>query len=114
MGVAEKGRRKITVLGKRYVQYIELDDDSPFYILNIVSEDKELIISCPIKTDAHYIVSKGNMFQNQRTKGIWNRYLLPFNVPDIITPKFVSDVILWATQSGKAKETKWNGKDVPV
>ena len=79
-----------------------------------VSEDKALIISCPLKTNTLYIISKGNMFQNKRTNGIWNRYLLPFNVPEIITPKFVSDVILWATQNDKAKETKWDGKSVPV
>lgn len=114
MGVAEKGRRKFTVSDKRYVWYVELENDSPFHILNIMSEDKALILSCPVKTDTQYIISKGNMFQNKRTKGIWNRYLLPFHVPDIITPKFVSDVILWATQSEKAKEIKWNGKDVPV
>lgn len=115
MGIAKKGRRKITVSDKRYVWYVELDNDSPFHILNIVSEDKALIISCPLKTETQYIISKGNMFQNKRTDGIWHRYLLPFNVPDIITPKFVSDVILLATQSEKNnKETKWNEKDVPV
>lgn len=114
MGVAGKGRRRITVLDKRYVWYVELDYDSSFHILNIVSEDKAFIISCPVKTDTPYIISKGNMFQNKRTKGIWNRYLLPFNVPEIITPRFVSDVILWSTQSKYAKEIKWNGKDVSV
>ena len=114
MGVAKKSRRKIAVSDKRYVWWVELDYDSPYHILNIVSEDKALIISCPVKTDIPYIISKGNMFQNIRTNGIWNRYLLPFNVPEIITPKFVSDVILWATQSEKAKETKWDGKGIPI
>lgn len=114
MGVAQKGRRKITVSDKNYIWYIELDYDTPYYVLNIVSFDKALIISCPLKTKTSYIISKGNMFQNKKTNGIWNRYLLPFNVPEIITPKFVSNIIFWATQSEKAKEIKWNGNDIPV
>ncbi|MBR1528601.1 MAG: hypothetical protein IJ642_04775 [Oscillospiraceae bacterium] len=114
MGAAKKGRRKITVSDKNYIWYIKLDDDTPYYILNIVSFDKALIISCPLKTKTPYVISKGNRFQNKETNGLWNRYLLPFHIPEIITPKFVSNLIFWATQSEKAKETKWNGKDVPV
>lgn len=111
MGVAKKGRRKITVFNKSYVWYVEADY---YIILNIVSDDKTLIISCPLKTETAYIISKGNMFQNKKTNGIWSRYLLPFNVPEIITPKFVSDIIFFATHSDKAEEIKWNGNDVPV
>lgn len=114
MGVAKKSRRKIIVSDKSYVWYVELDQDSPYHILNIISDDKEFIVACPLKTEIPYIINKGSIFQNKKTKGAWNRYLLPFNIPQIITPKFVSDVILWATQSGKAKEIKWDGKDVPV
>jgi len=114
MGIARKGRRKIIVSNKCYVWYVETDYDSPYYILNIVSNDKLLIISCPLKTETAYIISKGNMFQNKKTNGIWNRYLLPFNVPEIITPKFVSDIIFFATHSDKAEEIKWNGNDVSV
>ena len=113
MGAAKKGRRKITVSDKNYIWYVALDDDTPYYIL-IVSFDKALMISCPLKTKTPYIISKGTMFQNKKTNGIWNRYLLPFPVPEIITPKFVSNIIFWATQSETAKETKWNGNDVPV
>ena len=114
MGTAKKGRRKIIVFNKSYVWYVKLDYDSPYHILNIVSEDKALIISCPLKTKITYIISKGNIFQNKKTNGIWNRYLLPFNVPEIITPKLVSDIIFFATHSDKAEEIKWNGNDVPV
>lgn len=32
----------------------------------------------------------------------------------MITPKFVTDVILWATKGEGAKETKWNEKDIPI
>ena len=114
MGVAKKGRRKITVFDKKYIWYVELDYDSPYHILNIISEDKTLIISCPLETESPYIISKGNMFQDRKSNEAWNRYLLPFKVPEIITPKFVSNVILWATQGEKAKEVKWNGKNVPI
>ncbi|MDE7098993.1 MAG: hypothetical protein K2O60_07575 [Ruminococcus sp.] len=114
MGISKKGRRKITVFNKSYVWYVEADCDSLYYILNIVSEDKALIISGPLKTETAYIISKGNMFQNKKTNGIWNRYLLPFKVPEIITPKFVSDIIFFATHGAKADEIKWNGNDVPV
>ena len=114
MGVAKKGRRKITVANKSYIWYIALDPDTPYYVLNISSFDKALIISCPIKTKTSYIISKGYIFQNKKTNGKWNRYLLPFDVPETITPKFVSDIIFLATQTEKTKEIKWNGTDVPV
>lgn len=114
MGAAKKGRRKITVSDKDYVWYICMDKESPYHILNIVSDDKALIISCPLKTETSYIISKGNVFQNKKTDGRWNRYLLPFDMPEIITPKFVSDIIFWAIQDGEAKEIKWNKDNVPV
>lgn len=114
MGVLKKGRRKIIVNEKSYLWYVELDYDSPYYILNVISEDKVLIISCPLKMSTPYIISKGNIFQNKKTNGIWNRYLLPFNVPDIITPKFVSELILWVSQGNDAKEVEWNGKDIII
>ena len=114
MGTAAKGRRKIIVAGKMYRWDVSLDCDSPFHILNIVSEDKTMILSCPLKTEIPYIISKGKIFQKHKTNGGWNRYLLPFYVPETITPKFVSDVILWSTQSEKAAETKWDGQGIPV
>lgn len=114
MGVKTKGKRKIIVADKTYRWNVILDNDSPCHILNIISEDKSTILSCPLKTETPYIISKGNVFQNHKTNGLWNRYLLPFHIPEIITPKFVSTVILWATQGPKAIETKWNGKDIPV
>lgn len=112
MGVRKKGRRKIICDDKRYIWYVEMDCDSPYNILNIVSEDKTLIIACPLKMETPYIISKGNMFQNQIMNGLWTRYLLPFKVPQIITPKFVSELILWGTQGENAVEVKWNGENI--
>lgn len=114
MGVSGKGRRTITVSGQEYFWYIKADDESAYFLLHIVSPDKALILTCPLNTKTPYVISKGNIFQKQQTNGIWNRYLLPFPVPDIITPKFVSALIIWATQCENAAGIKWNGTDVPV
>ena len=114
MVVKAKGRRRIVVKDKNYVWYVKIDCDSPYYILNVISEDKLLIVSCPIGTRTNYIISKGSIFQNRDTNGQWNRYLLPFSVPNTITSKFVADVIYWSIQGDNAEKIEWNGKGVPV
>lgn len=114
MGVGKRSRRKICVENKKYVWYVSKDCDSPYDILNIISEDKSLIVSCPLKTETAYLISKGLTFQNQETSGVWNRYLLPFLIPEIITPVFVAKIISWATKDANATLIEWNGIDVPV
>lgn len=98
MSVAVKGRRQIIVGNQKYIWYVALDDDSPYHFLNIVSDDKCLILSCPLKTETEYVISKGRVFQTKATNGVWDRYLLPFKTPDVITPAFVERLIVWATQ----------------
>jgi hypothetical protein len=114
MGVSTKGKRKIIVENKEYFWHIGLDYDSPYHILNIFSKDKSLLVSCPLKTETSYLINKGLFFQNQKTNGIWNRYLLPFSVPDIITPAFVSKIVMYTTNGTNAKIVKYNGKDIPI
>lgn len=114
MAVSKKGRRKITVCEKEYIWYIEMDSDSPYHILNIISDDKQLILSCPLNTKTPYIISKGKIFQTTKTNGNWNRYLLPFCIPESITPAFVARVISWATEDNKAQTVEWDGNDIPV
>ena len=114
MGINKKGKRRICVANKEYVWCVNEDYDSPYYILNICSEDKSLILSCPLKTETAYLISKGSVFQNQKTNGVWNRYLLPFPVPEMITPNFVAEIISWAANCTNAVLTEWNGEDVPV
>ena len=114
MSVRKKGRRKIIVNKESYVWYIKLDDESPFHILNIISEDKKLIISCPLKTNTSYVISKGLVFQGKQTDGCWIRYLLPICIPEIITPQFISEVILWATQGERAVKIVWDMNNFPV
>ena len=65
MGIRKKGRRKIVCSDKLYIWYVDLDYDSPEYLLNIVAEDKSLILTCPLNEEYPYIVSKGKVFQNQ-------------------------------------------------
>lgn len=114
MSIRKKGRRKILCNNEAYIWYVELDYDSPFYILNIVSEDKSLIITCPLNTKTTYIISKGNRFQSNETNGHWNRYSLPFTVPEIITPKFVSELIKWSEHGSNAVRIQWDGDSIPI
>ena len=55
MGVRKKGRRKITVDDKVYIWYVSPDDESDYYLLNIVSEDKSYVLTCPLKTEVSYL-----------------------------------------------------------
>lgn len=112
MSIRTKGRRRIIVDGQTYIWYIALDDDSPYNILHIASDDKYYILGCPLKTEKEYVISKGRSFQTFGTNGRWNRYLLPFHIPESITPKFVEQLIIWATHGTDAVTV--SGSDVPV
>lgn len=116
MSIRSKGRRRIIVDEKTYFWYVALDDESPYNILNIVSNDKYLILSCPLQTKTEYVISKGRIFQGKETKEGWSRYLLPFHIPKSITPKFVEQLIVWSTQNTDAIKIKWNGNEhgIPV
>ena len=112
MSVCTKGRRKIKVGEKDYIWYVNLDYDTPYKVLNIISEDKCLILSCPLQTKIEYVISKGRIFKTKETNGCWNRYLLPFHIPHIITPQFVEQLVDWSTQNTEA--VKINDIQVPV
>ena len=114
MSIRTKGRRKIIVNDQSYFWYVAPDDDSPYNVLHIVSDDKYLILSCPLRTKTAYVISKGRIFQTKETDGTWNRYTLPFEIPDMITPKFVEKLIVWSTQNSDAIPIQWNGHDVPL
>ena len=114
MSIRTKGRRRIIVGGQTYIWYVAPDDDSPYNVLNIVSDDKYLILSCPLGTKTAYVISKGRIFQTKETNGSWNRYLLQLDIPDSITPEFVARIIAWSTQSTDAVSISRNGNDVPV
>lgn len=114
MGVSKKGRRQITYKDREYVWYVEEDGDYPCYCLNIVSDDKHLIISLPLGLDEKYVISKGKRFQNNKTSGCWERFEYPFELPEIITPKIVADIIDWAEYDIEAVKIDFNGKIFPI
>lgn len=114
MGVRKKGKRKIIYDNNTYIWYVALDHDSPDYILNIMSQDKQFIIACALTKKSPYIISKGSRFQKNRMDGRWHRYRLPFDIPEIITPKFVSKLIEWTVKGEEAVEIEWNGEDVSI
>ena len=115
MGVRKTGRRKITVDEKEYIWYVALDDESDHYLLNIVSEDKSCVLACPLKTETPYLISKGRLFKTEKSDGIWKRYRLPFDIPEIITPAFAAKVISWAANEGEAVPLqRKDGESFPV
>lgn len=118
--VRAKGRRKISVLGGNYVWYVisgEYDCDywervssnnwgTPF--LHIISEDKRLILTIPLNAPTPYAVSKGREFQGKPTSGCWERYIMPFELPESVTPRFVAEIIDWAVSGDGAVKTEYN------
>ena len=113
MAVRSKNRRKIVCDGQVYFWYIRLDEDyCDKMLLHIISEDKKLILSCPLEVDRPYVISKGVCFQNRVSDGCWKRYLIPVEPPSVVTPKYVAELISWATQGCHAEEVKYNGIDI--
>lgn len=114
LGVSKKGRRKLTYNEKQYVWYVQEDNDSPYYCLNIISDDKQLILTLPLGSDIKYVISKGKRFQTNKSNGCWERYVFPLELPEIITPKIVADVINWAEYGNEAVVLEYDGKEFPV
>ncbi len=109
MSICKKGRRKIVCGDKHYIWYVSLGDDSPYYVLSVASDDKRLIISCPLGMNIPYIiVHGGKYFQGEKVDGFWHRRLIPFAVPEIITPGFVAKLIDWAEHAEPTEEIKWD------
>lgn len=120
MAVAKKHRRKIVCGGETYIWYVlngdrdywervSLNDwETPF--LHIVSEDKALILTIPLNAPTPYAVSKGRRFQGKPTSGFWERYLLSFAIPHVITPKIVAKIISWAVDGKNAVKTEYSTK----
>lgn len=118
--VRTRGRRKIAVQGRNYVWYVvggDCDQDywervssnnwgTPF--LHIISEDKYIILTIPLNAPTPYAVSKGREFQGKPTSGCWERYIMPFELPESVTPRFVAEIIDWAVSGDGAVRTEYN------
>ncbi len=113
LAVSTKKRRIVHVNEKQYIWYVSQDVDSCYMLLNILSEGKELVLSIPIGTQIAYIISKGRTFQGVQS-GKWERYKLFSEVPNSITPQFVSECIKWAVDGRNAEMISWNGDSVPI
>ena len=112
--LSTKGRRKIEVDGRMFVWHVAEDFDSPYKVLQVASEDKHLIIAVPLQTPEAYVISKGSVFQGNPTSGSWERYALPFAVPDAITPRFVTELIKWSTAGKDAEAVNRDQDKYPV
>ena len=114
VSVSIKNKRTIIVDDRTFVWYIAEDDESDHLILNIISNDKKIICSVPMDTPTAYLISKGNELQGKKTSGTWERYRLPFVIPKIITPGFVSEVIQWIMNGDGMEQISWNQEKYPV
>lgn len=112
--LSTKGKRKIEVDGRLFVWHVAEDFDSPYKILQVASDDKSMIIAVPLQMPVAYVISKGSVFQGNPTSGRWERYALPFAIPDAITPKFVTELIKWATEGKDAETVDWEQNKYPV
>lgn len=102
MGVRSKGKRKLEHSGRLYYWYVQSDaEDFGRINLNIVSEDKKLIISYQVGqsnyTQTPHIVVKGFEFgglESYARQG-WVRVQTPIWDDRIITPSLVKTIIEW-------------------
>lgn len=118
--VRTKKRRRIVCGGGNYVWYILTGDrdywqrvysndwETPF--LHIISEDKRLILTLPLNAPKPYAVSKGREFQGKPASGCWERYPLPFEFPESVTPRFGAKVIEWAVGGDNSVKVEYGAE----
>ena len=108
MGVSGKGRRKLQYKGTKFLWWVAPDeDDCDKIYLNIVSEDKSIILSYNVGDGGCFVVtSKGRVFQGHKTSGNWEAYGIPFKEPlMIVTPGDVERFVEWAVDGRGAVPT---------
>ena len=98
MSVSKKGRRSIEYKNQTFVWWVgKNEDDADKIWLNIISDDKKIVLAYRVGEGDFHIVSKGCLFQGKKTSGCWERYSYPMKEPPmVITPKFVYGLIAWA------------------
>lgn len=105
MSVSTKNKRKLVYKDVAYYWCVYQDWDScGQLILDVMSEDKAVFLTYPIGEVVPYVVSQGRFFQGKETNGVWNKYLLPFEGEEVITPKFVAQLIAFAVEETEAVE----------
>ena len=105
MGVAKKGRRRMQYGNQTYIWWIaKNEDDEDKVWLHIVSEDKNIILAYRVGEGDFFIVSKGRVFQGEKTSGCHEKYWDPLKEqPMVITPKFVYELIAWSVDGKNAQ-----------
>lgn len=98
MGVSTKGRRQIQYRGQNFVWWVAPDgDDCDRIYLNIVSEDKSIVLAYRVDGESFYIISKGRRLHGETTSGKWQQCPIPFKEPlTVVTPESVARMIAWA------------------
>ncbi len=115
MGIRKKYRRKIIYNGMEYMWYIKngyCDLNFERNVLHIISKDKKMILLYPLEANPSFVVSQGQMFQNYKGSGSWQRYLCPYEGVFPITPKFVVKLIHWAINGSDGIAVTYDGKDI--
>ena len=104
MSVSKKGRRSIKYKNQTFVWWVgENPDDEDRIWLNIISDDKKIVLSYRIGEGDFFVVNKGCFFQGKKTSGYWERYWYPMKEPPmVVTPKFVYELISWAVDGKNA------------
>lgn len=100
MGVSAKGRRRISYQGQNYVWWVAPDgDDCDRIYLNIVAEDKSIVLACKLNGESLHIISKGRQLHGEKTSGRWQMCRAPFREPLMaVTPKDVARIVVWAVE----------------
>lgn len=118
MGVAKKGKRKLTVDGRRYLWYIAQDLDAAGMVaLNVLSNDKRFIVRYylaePVAT-RHVVVIGAEFAGHTRTGPGWKRYRCPqFGTSSAVIPADVRSLIMWChAETSDRHEVDWRGQVV--
>ncbi len=107
MGVFGRGRRKLRYKGTQFFWWVGADgDDCDKIYLNIVSEDKSVILSYKVGDGSFAVISKGRRFQGHKSSGKREVYGIPFKEPlMIVTPRDVERIVEWAVDGRGAVPT---------
>ena len=105
MGVSKKGRRRVEYKNQIYIWWVaKNEDDEDKVWLNIISEDKNIILAYRVGEGDFFIISKGRVFQGEKTSGCHEIYWYPMKEPPmVITPKFVYELIAWSVDGKNAQ-----------
>ena len=118
MAVSTRGRRQITVDGRRYVWYVTEDFEAAgMMALNVISHDKKFIVRYYLAepTTSRHLVVIGQEFAGKPRGASWKRFRCPqFGTATVVTPSHVRALIEWCDTDGPtAMEVDWQGHALP-